>query len=271
VFEGITLSHTRCTKDGLLLPVEIDGTRGWFILDSGAFVNVVYEGFARRAHLALQDHADRIGGGAGVRVLEVAPRSLVVPGLPDHPALDLVMLSRDASPLARETCDVAGVISPALLADHGSALLVDFATRRLARVPTTSIEAYLDRVGGQRFVATTHDDEYAPGIDVAFGDRSLRMMVDTGSSITWVATSSEVGRAHLPRSVSSGRIDRLLGTTSARAVRTDLQFGDVARTLEVTLLEPDAGDARESGGIGADALRSCVVAIGQHEMRGSCR
>ncbi len=272
VFEGIDLARTRCSRRELLLPVAIDGTLGWFVIDSGSFTNVVYEPFASRAKLALENNLDRIGGGVGIRVLRVHARSFAVPGLAISRPPDLVMLDRAASPLARPDChDVAGVVSPAQLVPPGSALLVDFAAAKLTRVPADRIDAYLSRVEGQRFVATKRDGEYTPGIDVSFGDRRLRMMIDTGACCTWVTTSSRVGKAHLEHSSPDGTVNRLLGTTDSRAVRSRLQFGEVERTLDLKLLEPDAGDARETGAIGADALTSCVVAIRPREIRGVCR
>lgn len=270
VFEGVALERSTCSE-GLLVPVEIDGVRGMFMLDSGAFVNVVYEPFAKRAKLATEDNFDRVGGGQGVRVLRVVPRTFSVPGIFVANPPTLMMLGTADSPLAREGCDIAGVISPATLATVDTALIVDFAARRLAQIPHTAIDDHLQRVSGPRFTAITNENEYTPGITVAFGDQQLRMMIDTGACCTWVATSSVVGRAKLRNSVAGGKVKRLLGTTPSRVSRVDLRFGGVARTLQIKLLEPDAGDSREAGAIGADALSSCVVAIRTSEIRGACR
>ncbi len=270
VFEGVALSRVECTRNNLLMPVEINGTLGWFIIDSGAFTNVVYEPFARRAQLAVEDNADRLGGGTGIPVLRARPTSFVVPGLPPMPVPQLLRLARD-SPLAREGCDIAGVISPASLATADSVLLVDFGAARLARVPTASIENHLARVSGPRFVATIGRGEYTPGIDVAFGEQKMRVMVDTGACCTWVTTSSTVGKTHLPHSTPGVEVRRLQSSKLSRRAWTPVAFGDVARKVEVRLLDPDPGDAQEDGGIGGDALHGCVIAIGQSEMRGACR
>jgi hypothetical protein len=271
VFEGVALERSTCTKGALLMPVEIDGVRGQFIVDSGAFINVVYESFARRANLSLEDNHDRVGGGHGVPVMKVLPRSFAVPGLGDIATPPLVMLPHAGSPLAREGCNIAGVISPATLTSASSALLVDFGAARLARIADTEVDAHLARVTGTQFVATTGTSEYTPGIDVAFGERRLRMMIDTGACCTWVTTTSAVGRASLPRSREGGTIARLLGTTRSRVARAELVFGAVRRSLDIRLLTPDAGDATATGAIGADALETCVVAIRRSEMRGVCR
>jgi hypothetical protein len=270
VFEGVVLSRVECTRNNMLMPAEIDGTLGWFIIDSGAFTNVVYESFAKRANLTLEDNADRLGGGHGVRVLRVNAKSFAVPGLPPMPVPQLMMLGHD-SPLAREGCDIAGVISPATLATDDSALLVDFGAARLARVSTLLIDDHLGRISGSRFTATIGDSEYTPGIDVAFGDQRMRLMIDTGSCCTWVTTSSTVGRTHLPRSTPGVEVRRLQSKRLSRRSMTPLAFGGVARELEIRLLEPDPGDAKEDGAIGGDALQGCVIAISPHEMRGACR
>ena len=270
VFEGIVLSRVECTRNNLLMPVEIDGTLGWFIIDSGAFTNVVYEPFAKRAGLVVEDNADRLGGGQGVRVLRVNAKSFAVPGLPPMPVPQLLMLGRE-SPLAREGCNIAGVISPATLATDDSVLLVDFGAARLARVAPASVDGHLARVGGARFAATIDDGEYTPGIDVAFGDHKMRVMIDTGACCTWVTTSSRVGKAHLPHSTPGVEVRRLQSNRPSRRSKASLAFGDVARDLEVRLLEPDPGDASEDGAIGGDALQGCVIAISPHEMRGACR
>jgi len=270
VFEGVVLSRVECTRNNLLMPVEINGTLGWFIIDSGAFTNVVYEPFARRAGLAVEDRAERLGGGRGVPVLRAMPTSFVVPGLPPMPIPQLLRLGRD-SPLAREGCGIAGVIAPASLATADSVLLVDFGAARLARVPTSKIDAHLARVSGPRFVATIGKGEYTPGIDVSFGTQKMRVMVDTGACCTWVTTSSTVGKTHLPRSTPGVEVRRLQSSKLSRRARTPFAFGDVARELEVRLLEPDPGDHQEDGGIGGDALAGCVIAIGPSEMHGACR
>src|SRR5512134_280783 len=116
VFEGVPLVRVSCAPESVLLPVEIDGTRGLFIVDTGAFVNVVYDRFARRAKLVLEDNADLVGGGKGVRVLHVVPKHFAVPGLGAVTTPEIKMLAHDDSPLAREGCEIAGVISPATLA-----------------------------------------------------------------------------------------------------------------------------------------------------------
>lgn len=271
VFDGIALSRVECTRHNLLMPVMVDGTLGWFIVDSGAFTNVVYEPFARRARLALEDQADRLGGGHGVRVLRVQPRSFVVPGLQTVEPPPLYMLSHADSPLAREGCAIAGVISPATLTTDDTALLVDFGAARMRQVAAAEIDHYLARVGGRRFSAAISDGEYAPAIDVNFGTLAMRLMIDTGSCCTWVTTSSVVGRAHLPTSTPGGTVRRLQSNKLSRRSRTGVQFGDVARTLEIRLLDPDPGDAREDGAIGGDALQGCVIAIDPAGMRGACR
>ncbi len=270
MFEGVVLSRVDCTRNNMLMPVEIDGTLGWFIIDSGAFTNVVYEPFAKRANLELEDNADRLGGGHGVRVLRVNAKSFAVPGLPPMPVPQLMMLGSD-SPLAREGCGIAGVISPATLATEDSALLIDFGAARLARVPTSTIDEHLGRVGGRRFSATIDNGEYTPGIDVAFGTQKMRVMVDTGSCCTWVTTSSSVGKARLPTSTPGVEVRRLQSKRVSRRSVTPLAFGEVTRELAVRLLEPDPGDAREDGAIGGDALQGCVIAISQSEMHGACR
>ncbi len=270
VFEGVELSRVECTRNNVLMQVEIDGTLGWFIIDSGAFTNVVYEPFAKRARLALEDNSDRLGGGRGVPVLRVNAKSFSVPGLPPMPVPQILMLGRD-SPLAREGCEVAGVISPATLATKDSALLVDFGAARLARISVGAIDEHLARVGGQRFSATIDEGEYTPGIDVAFGAHKMRVMIDTGSCCTWVTTSSRVGKAHLPHSTPGIQVRRLQSNRLSRRSKASFAFGEVARELEVRLLEPDPGDAREDGAIGGDALQGCVIAISQHDMRGACR
>ena len=271
VFDGVVLEHSRCAQSSVLVPVEIDGTVGTFIVDTGAFTNVVYESFAKRAKLTLQDNAERIGGGRGVHVLKVIPHSFSIPGVPDVAMPDLMMLDEASSPLAKDGCGIAGVISPALMVTHGSALLIDFAARRLARISVAEIDNYLARIGTKQFVAGIHENEYTPGIDVTFGERSLRMMIDTGACCTWVTTSSKVGRYHLPKSERGGTMIRLMGTTQSRVVRSQLAFGDVSRRLDIRLLDPDVGDSAEDGALGADALRGCVVAISPTEMRGACR
>jgi len=219
----------------------------------------------------LEDNADRIGGGQCIRVKRVRPKSFVVPGLPRLPLPEMMMLGRDASPLASEGCDVAGVISPASLATDENELLIDFGAARLARVTTGAVDEHLGRITGPRFTATVENGEYAPGIDVVFGAQRMRVMIDTGSCCTWVTTSSTVGQARLPTSTPGLVVRRLQSAKLSRRSMTPLSFGDVARQLEVRLLEPDPGDELETGAIGGDALQGCVVAISPRGMRGACR
>lgn len=268
---GVQLERDPCNHLELLVPVTIDGTLGWFVLDTGAYTHVVYARFARRARLATENTGERIGGGYGVPVLRIVPRSFVIPGLADVAMPELLMLDETASPLARETCGVDGVIAPALLSTPTEAVIVDFQARRMARVPVAEVELRLAAAGGWRFGARREPNEYTPGIDVDFGEHRLRMMIDTGACCTWVTLGSAIGRAKLPHSIASGKVDRLLGTTESRRVRATLQFGQVARTTDIRLLAPDENDARETGALGADVLGGCVLAILPDQLRGACR
>src|SRR5205814_9916428 len=120
---------------------------------------------------------------------------------------------------------------------------------------------YLNRITGPKFVGTLSSIEYTPGIDVKFGDKSLRMMLDTGACCTWVTTTSQVGKSYLPHSRSGGNIARLMGNAPSRIAPAELDFGDVHRKIDIKILDPHPGDAIEDGGIGADALEGCIVAI----------
>src|SRR5262249_26108154 len=142
---------------------------------------------------------------------------------------------------------------------------------QLQRIRKVDIDARLDAIPGRRFAASRADNEYTAGIDVGFGARRLRMMIDTGACCTWVTTTSAIGRANLAHSRSRGAVGRLLGTTPSRVASADLRFGDVRRTVALRLLDPDDNDALETGGLGADALRGCVLAITATEIRGACR
>jgi len=272
VFDGIALTRPSCLKNALMMPADIDGHRGWFIIDSGAFVSVVYEDFARKANLSLTDNADRLGGGYGVHVFKVVAQKFEVPGLPGVAKPDFMMMEKTASPLADDGgCNVAGVISPAALSTPELAVLVDLGADRLTRIPVAKIDEHLARIPGPRFSGVTASNEYTPGIDVAFGGHRLRMMIDTGACCTWITTTSKLGQSLHPKSKQGSEIKRLLGTTTSRIVRTDFTFGRVDRTIEIKLLDPDAGDAAETGGIGADALRGCILAITPVAMHGVCR
>lgn len=270
VFEGVALSRVECTRNNMLMPALIDGVLGWFIIDSGAFTNVVYEPFAKRARLILEDNQDRLGGGHGVRVKRVNAKSFVVPGLPTMPIPNLMMLGSE-SPLAREGCAIAGVIAPATLATEDSALIIDFGAARLARISNDAIDEHLARISGPRFNAVIDAGEYTPGIEVAFGTQTMRLMIDTGACCTWVTTSSSVGKTHLPRSTPGVEVRRLQSKRLSRRSLTPLSFGTVNRELEIRLLDPDPGDGQEDGAIGGDALQGCVVAVTPDAMRGACR
>lgn len=271
VFEGIALIRSPCIKSSLAVRVAIDGTPGWFVIDSGAFVSVVYERFAKRAKLALEDNADRLGGGPGVRVFKVLPKAFAIPGLDGVQTPNLMMLEHSASPLSRDDCDIAGVIAPAHLATDEVAVIIDYGARVLARVPTTEVDAYLSRISGPKFTGTLSSIEYTPGIDVKFGDKSLRMMLDTGACCTWVTTTSQVGKSYLPSSRPGGSIARLMGNAPSRIATADLKFGEVGRKIDIKILDPHPGDAIEDGGIGADSLDGCIVAITPDKIRGVCR
>jgi hypothetical protein len=268
---AIRLEHNPCGDPALLVAAELDGSTGWFVLDSGSYTNVVFEDFAQGASLAHVNAGERVGGGLGVPVDAVQLHSFAVRGLPELTTGNFVMLGREASPLARQTCGEAGVLVPALLATPDAAVVIDYGTAQLQRVAQLDVDARLDAIAGRRFTASRAANEYTPGIDVGFGAGQLRMMIDTGACCSWVTTTSAVGRASLARSRTHGDVERLLGTTTSRVASADVRFGDVRRTLDLRLLVPDDNDAMDSGGLGADALRGCVVAVTPTEIRGSCR
>ena len=267
---GVRLERVPCSSGSeLAAPVSVNGTVGWFILDSGTFAHAVYGAFAKRAGLAVGPATETIGGGAGIAVHTLADPTFEVLGVGRFTTREVLVIDEATTPLARDTCGVAGVIAPSFLATEDRAVVIDFRARTLDRIPIAEIDRTLDAVHGARFDVAAGAG-YGFTADATIDHVATRLLVDTGACCTWVMAGGEVSRALAPRSKSGGKLGTLDGMRAYRGATAALAFGAVTRTLEVHVVDAGPGDSVDDGGIGSEALAGCVLVFTPHDLHGAC-
>ena len=259
---GVRLANGFC---GPLVPARINDTLGWFELDSGAYMHILTPELVERAQLPIDITVENAGPRGRHRI---GVTDLVIPRVVriDRPELSI---ADDDSNLATNLCGMDGLLAPALLAQDGEALVVDYRAHTLTTTPVGQIESALAG-RDSRFTATRHDDEYAAAIDVMFGDTHQRVFIDTGSFATFVTKDSPVGRALIGKSRWSPRLNRIDGSVGARVAETQVAFGDVKRSVRMFLTDAYPYDDGLDGVLGMDALASCVLAFTRSEIYGAC-
>jgi hypothetical protein len=267
---GVRLIRDPCsTGPELLVPIEMAGTLGWFVLDSGSFAHAVYASFAARAKLRVEPLTERIGGGRGIVVPTIARGQFGVPGVGRFESPSILVLDAAVTPLADHDCGVAGVVPPAMLVTDREAVVIDYRARRLSRVAVGEVEPILAAAGRHRFVARGIEN---PMMKVTIGGHTVHALIDTGACCTSVTTSGPIGTALRTPHMRGGTLERLEGRRRYQIARTTLQLGDATRTIDLHLVEveDEEPDGDNAAAIGADALRDCVLAFLDDELRGAC-
>ena len=253
-----------------LLRASINGRQFWFIIDTGAGVHALASWFVSAAGLKSQPTTATATGSTGESENHVAMVENTVLRLDGDRELKLREAIVVELPKIFAEQQIAGLLSPQLLAAPHTAAVLDLRAPRLRFEPFDAAVAALRREHGTISTGARacrnpdspfENRQYAASIRVNGIDGT--MLVDSGATGTVAFSHSHIasaltssasgtdhtqgvgGAVHTTRTVSGARLERGGATATIK-----LAIGGAA---------PDCGS---DGLLGMDALRQCVLVLG---------
>jgi Aspartyl protease len=261
-----------------LLRATVRGQPVWFIVDTGAAVNTLASWLVSAVHLEpRQTNATATGStGAEKSVRIVANEMIQLDGGRYLTLREAIVV--EFPPIFAEQ-RIGGLLSPQLLAPGHAAAVLDL------QVPTLRFEPFkmaVTRLGRHRlFVSSSsrvcrnaespfENRQYAASV-TADGIAGT-LLVDTGATSTLAAPGSRIAAALTDRASESGRTQGVGGDaqTTRRAPNVRFERGGTASTIAVTI-GGSAPSCGPDGLIGMDALRQCVLVLGESAFAWSCQ
>ena len=261
-----------------LVKTRIAGHEAIFIVDSGASVNVIADWYVEVAGIP----AVRFDSAAVDNAGKTAPERLVhrLQGRwSDGQRFSLNEAIVVAFPPLFKSLHLGGLVSPQLLAPPGMAAVLDLRVPSLRFVPFARAQSDLQRSKAptaqldltqpcRNADSKLVNRVYLAPVTTA-GVTDL-MLVDTGATGTIFSDKSKIVRAIGSRGEPGTRSEGVGGEASGRMVR-DVQL---LRGGQIVTLNPSIGAVSErcdvQGILGMDALRSCVLILGDKQMAFSC-
>jgi predicted aspartyl protease len=261
-----------------LLRATVRGQPVWFIVDTGASVNTLASWLVSAAHLEARQTTATATGSTGVEksVRVVANEMIRLDGGRDLTLRKAIVV--DFPPIFAEQ-RIGGLLSPQLLAPGHSASVLDL------RVPTLRFEPFelaVARLGRNRPLISSgsrvcrnaespfENRQYAASV-TADGIAGT-LLVDTGATSTLAVAGSRIAAALTGRASETGRTQGVGGDvqTTRKAPNVRFERGGTASTIVVTIggSTPSCGP---DGLIGMDALRQCILVLGESAFAWSCR
>ena len=256
-------------RTGFEAPVvrlEINGVSAWMVVDTGAAIHTFAGWFVDKAGLATDVAlSDTVSGrdAAGER-LPLRFVHGVVATLDNRSPWHIATAAVADFPADFERARVAGLLSPQLLAGEGEAVVVDL------RVPEIRIESDERALGAVRAGAAARLEScggaQAPvpnqlfAAEVTIGERTVRMLVDSGAERTQVATDATAA-VGLPRDAVHQQVG-VGGVVEqvAVAAATRVALAGTTQVLDVAI-----GGSRSAcdgeGLLGIDFLRQCRLTL----------
>jgi hypothetical protein len=246
--------------------VGVNGVTAWMVVDTGAAIHTFASWFVEKAGIAsdaaLSDHVsgrDAVGERLPLRFVHGVTATLDG-RTPWHVEIAAVA----DFPPEFERARVAGLLSPQLLAGEAEAVVLDL------RVPEIRIDGTERALGAVRAGAAARLEPCGtPGAqvpnqlfaaDVAIGERTVRMLVDSGAERTQLATDATAA-VGLPRDtvhqqVGVGGVAEQVAVAAAMPVA----LGGATQALDVAIggSRPDCGG---EGLLGIDFLRQCRLTL----------
>lgn len=268
------------------LPVvraTVGGVPTLLLVDTGASSHVLTRWLAKKAKLPVDDQGDRSLDHAGREVASLrtsAPR-LVVDGwgpLDDRPTLVIDV------PEALERLGIGGFLSPQSLG--GGTVVLDLLRGELRDTTSPGEEkgalaewATFSRPEPKSLpdpVACADPSSVLPALTFVLpariGDEAVSLLVDTGAQRTDLFATSPAGKSLAARAEPGEPVILAAGKVETKVLRaTALTVGDVKAEVDVGIL-PGAStpSCPRDGVLGMDALRRCVLVIGQGTFHGRC-
>jgi hypothetical protein len=258
-----------------LLRVTIGGRGVWFIVDTGAGVHTLASWLVGAARIPTRDSKAAVTGSTGTEQ-RVRAFQDVRARLEDGRTLPIPEgIVVDFPPVFQQH-DIGGLLSPQLLATH-HAVVLDLTAPAITFEPFAAAIAHLGSDAGVAGARICHNAAspfrnrlYAAPATAAGIPAAL--LVDTGATRTVAALESGVAKQLGPQSVSGYRTQGVGGTaTSSRRIpNIALTIDGLTTNLDLTLAAV-AGNCGSDGLLGMDALKHCVLVLGDSDFGWSCR
>jgi hypothetical protein len=259
-----------------LVKARIAGHAALFIVDSGASVNVLAEWYARLAEVPTTTAAG-LATGSGGKTAAVRTAHQLRGHWSNGQGFSLKEAIVVAFPPVFETQHLGGLMSPQLLAPVGTAAVLDLKIPSLKFVPfaralsdlhlprTSTVPQAVCRNSDSQFINRVY---LAPVSTAAATDRVL---IDTGATKTIFAAESKIAQTMKTASEPGPRSEGVGGQVSGQRMVRNVQ---VIRGGQTIALNPSIGEVAANcdakGLLGMDALRSCLLILGDSEMAFSC-
>jgi len=261
-----------------LLRATVRGQSVWFIVDTGASVNTLAAWLVSAARLEPRQTTATATGSTGVEksVRVVANEMIQLDGGRDLTLREAIVV--EFPPVFAEQ-RIGGLLSPQLLAPGHLASVLDL------RVPTLRFEPFeiaVARLGRNRPLISS-GSRVCRNAESPFANRQYAasvtadgitgtVLVDTGATSTLAAPGSRIAAALTDRASESGRTHGVGGgvQTMRKAPNVRFERGGAASTIAVTIggATPSCGP---DGLIGMDALRQCILVLGESAFAWSCQ
>jgi hypothetical protein len=259
-----------------LVKARIAGHEALFIIDSGASVNVMADWYARLAKIPITTAAGTATGSGGKTAAERTAHRLRG-HWSDGQGFTLKEAIVVAFPPLFETLHLGGLVSPQLLAPVGTAAVLDLKIPSLRFVPFARALSELhlsEAITVPQQVCRNPDSQFvnrvyvAPVTTAAVTDRVL---IDTGATKTIFSAASKIARAIETAGEVGPRSEGVGGDVQGRRIVRNVQL---VRGGKIVALNPSIGEVAApcdaKGLLGMDALRSCLLILGDNEMAFSC-
>ena len=259
-----------------LVKARIAAHEALFIVDSGASVNVLADWYAKVAKIPTTT-ATGAATGAGGKTTAVQTAHRLRGHWSNGQAFTLKEAIVVAFPPIFETLHLAGLMSPQLLAPEGTAAVLDL------KIPSLKFKLFARSMSDLHLsqpikvpqqVCRNPDSQFVNRLylaPVATAGVTDLVQIDTGATKTIFSVDSNIAHAIETNSELGPRSEGLGGEVNGQRMVRNVQLLRGGKTVA---LNPSIGavtapcDAK--GLLGMDALRSCLLVLGNSEMAFSC-
>lgn len=260
-----------------LVKARIAGHEALFLIDSGAGVNVFADWYARLAKIPTETATDATATGSGGKTTTVRAAHQVQGHWSDGQRFTLNEAIVVVFPPLFEALHLGGLVSPQLLAPTGTAAVLDLQIPSLEFKPFAGAMSDLhlsQSILISQQVCRNPDSKFVNRLylaSVSTAGVTESMLIDTGATKTIFSTESKIAHTIDLDSEPGPRSEGVGGDVNGRRIVRNVQLfrGNRAVTLNPSIGEVSAScDAK--GLLGMDALRSCVLLLGDSKMAFSC-
>jgi aspartyl protease len=260
-----------------MLKARIAGHEALFIVDSGASLNLLAAWFAEVAKIPTSETADSTVNGSGGKASVPRLAHRLRGHWSDGQRFGLNETMVVTFPPYFKSNHIGGLISPQFLAPVGMAAVLDLKTPSLRFVPFARALSDLQQSQPSPVLLPLKQECHSKAADRVYlapvttaGVTDL-VFVDTGATKTMFSEESKIAQKIGGGSEPGPRSEGFGGEVNGQRMVRDVQL---LRGGRIVALNPSIGQAAApcdaKGLLGMDALRSCLLILGDKEMVFTC-